>query len=121
LAKLLLICVVDDDESVRDALEDLLSGHGYQVRGFASAEQVLMHERLAELDCVVSDYHMPGRNGLDLYRALRARGHGVPFILMTAFASPRVREIALAEGISHVLAKPFAPDEILQAVATVVS
>jgi FixJ family two-component response regulator len=116
LPKLLLICVVDDDESVREALGDLFAGHGYSVNAFSGAQELLDFPDLPRGDCVVSDYHMPGTNGMELFHAMRDRGLTTPFVLMTAFATDQLRASARKAGVSCVLEKPFEPGEMLQCV-----
>lgn len=113
LPKLLLIFVVDDDDGVRDALGDLFLGVGYRVSSFASAEDLLGFTNLLQVDCVISDFHMPGRSGLELYSDLRDRGCKAPFILMTAFATSRLRQEAADAGIHCVIEKPFEPEDML--------
>jgi FixJ family two-component response regulator len=119
LAKLLFICVVDDDENVREALADTLVGSGYSASTFASGYDLLNFPRLQAGDCFVSDYNMPEMDGVSLCRELRDRGYDQPFILMTAFATERLRTIALSAGAACVLEKPFEPEELVTCVENV--
>ncbi|UGY29057.1 MULTISPECIES: response regulator transcription factor [Bradyrhizobium] len=109
-----LISVVDDDASVRAATENLLKSRGYIVQTFASAEDFLRSPRLNETSCVISDLQMPVMSGLDLLAEMRARGHGVPFIFITAFPNDRVRASALDAGAIGFLAKPFAGHTLIE-------
>ncbi|QIG97758.1 response regulator transcription factor [Bradyrhizobium sp. 6(2017)] len=109
-----LISVVDDDASVRAATENLLKSRGYIVQTFASAEDFLRSPRLNETACVISDLQMPVMSGLDLLAEMRARGHGVPFIFITAFPNDRVRASALDAGAIGFLAKPFAGHTLIE-------
>ncbi|UGY20212.1 response regulator [Bradyrhizobium septentrionale] len=109
-----LISVVDDDASVRAATENLMKSRGYIVQTFASAEDFLRSPRLNETSCVISDLQMPVMSGLDLLAEMRARGHGVPFIFITAFPNDRVRASALDAGAIGFLAKPFAGHTLIE-------
>ena len=120
MPELRLVCVIDDDENVRESLGDLLEGCHYRAGRFACAEDLLASAQLAEAGCIITDYHMPGMTGLGLVAALRARGIAVPVILMTAFATERLREMAHGAGVSALLKKPFHPDEMLRLVAQAV-
>ena len=81
MSTLSVISVIDDDASVRAAINNLLSSHGYPVQTFASAEEFLRSAHLRDSSCVIADVQMPGMSGLDLLTHLRSRGHNAPFIL----------------------------------------
>ncbi|QDL94332.1 response regulator (plasmid) [Paroceanicella profunda] len=104
-----LIAVLDDDDHVRDATASLLRSAGHRTRVFASVAAFSAHDA-REIACIVSDYRMPGRSGLELLEELRARACTVPFILVTAFLSEPLRRRALASGALAVLDKPL--DEV---------
>ncbi|MCP3392460.1 response regulator [Bradyrhizobium sp. CCGB12] len=103
-----MISVVDDDASVRAAIENLLKSRGYIVHPFASAGEFLASPELTETSCVITDVQMPVMNGLELLAEIRARGHYTPCILITAFPDDRTRNSASAAGAIGFLAKPFA-------------
>src|ERR1700756_410655 len=81
-----LVSVVDDDESVRESLPDLLRELGYAAKAFASAEGYLASGCIPETRCLVLDIAMPGMSGPDLHRELILRGHAIPAIFITAGA-----------------------------------
>ncbi|MFB9267651.1 response regulator transcription factor [Bradyrhizobium erythrophlei] len=109
-----LISVVDDDASVRAAIENLLKSRGHIVHTFASAEEFLRSPQLNETSCVITDVQMPIMSGLDLLAEMRARGYGAPLIFITAFPNDRIRASALNAGAVSFLAKPFAGQTLLK-------
>ena len=113
-----VISVVDDDASVRTAIDNLLSSHGYVVHTFASAEEFLQSTHLHNSSCVVADLQMPGMSGLDLLTHMLAQGHDSPFIFITAFPEDSVRDRALKAGAIGFLTKPFAAPELIKCVET---
>jgi FixJ family two-component response regulator len=102
-----LVAVVDDDEAVRAALDNLLQSLGLEVAAFASAEAFLAAPACASAACLIADVQMPGMSGLDLQHHLRAAGNRVPVILMTAFPQDHVRRRAEDCGAHGFFAKPF--------------
>jgi len=113
-----VISVVDDDASVRTAIDNLLSSHGYLVHTFVSAEEFLQSTHLHNSSCVVADVQMPGMSGLDLLTHMHAQGHNAPFIFITAFPEDSVRDRALKAGAIGFLAKPFAAPDLIKCVET---
>jgi len=111
-----IVSVVDDDESVRQALQGLLRSTGRRVETFASAEDFLDSGRAASVACLILDLRMPGMGGLELQRTLAAGGHRIPTIVLTAHADDGARVRALASGAVAFLGKPFDPDVLLSAV-----
>lgn len=111
------ICIVDDDEAVRDSLGVFLEACGYTVVGFASALAFLTAGDTATYLCLLVDMHMPGMTGLELVEMLRSRGIETPAILITAAADPVLR--AQTEKISSFtfLDKPVDGDKLLDAIA----
>lgn len=103
----LLISIIDDDEAVRVATESLVRSLGFGASTFASAEEFLQSARLGETSCVITDVHMPGMTGVELQSYLRAQGHDVPMIFITAFPEERTRERVHAAGAIGFLSKPF--------------
>jgi FixJ family two-component response regulator len=102
-----IIAVVDDDVSVRLAIEGLIRAIGLSGHAFESAEKFLCSPQLAQTSCLITDLQMPGMNGLELQRYLAARGHRFPIILITAFPEPSLQERAEAAGAFAFLEKPF--------------
>jgi FixJ family two-component response regulator len=118
LSTLSIISVVDDDASVRVALNNLLSSQGYMVQTFASAEEFLQSAHLNESSCVIADVQMPMMSGLDLLTHMRTKGFNAPFILITAFPEESIRARALKAGATCFLAKPFAAPTLITCVET---
>jgi len=111
-----VICVVDDDDEVRESIGAFFRSAGIEIEKFCSAEQLLAFSRLGEMRCLITDLHMPGMDGLDLQRELKRRGREVSVILMTAFPSEDARRRAAALGISSFVVKPADPEELLEKV-----
>jgi FixJ family two-component response regulator len=111
-----LISVVDDDESVREALCGLLRSVGFAVSAFASAEEFLASDQLKSVDCLVLDVRMPGMGGLGLLRELAAYDHEIPVILITAHEDEGMRALALRGGVGAILIKPFSEEALLSAI-----
>jgi FixJ family two-component response regulator len=106
LSKLSVISVVDDDASVRAAMNNLLRSRGYVVHTFGSAEEFLGSPQLNDTSCVIADVQMLAMNGLELLVNMRMRGYAAPYIVVTAFPDESVRARALEAGASCFLAKP---------------
>ena len=112
-----LISVVDDDESVREALEGLMRSVGITVKTFSSAEEFLKSEHVRDTSCLIVDLRMPGMSGLDLQRRLMAGRQSVPVIFITAHGSDSVaRAEALRNGAHAFLDKPLSEEALLNAV-----
>lgn len=110
-----LVAVVDDDESVRESLPDLLRELGYAARAFASAEEFLASDCIPDTRCLVLDIAMPGRSGPELHRELLLRGHTIPVIFITALAGPSRPRGFLQQGVVACLNKPFSEQDLLGA------
>ena len=108
-----VIAVVDDDESVREAVTGLLKSFGYRAVAFERAEAFLSSEVLSDTACLIADVQMPGMTGPDLHRRLVAAGEPIPTILITAYPDQAVRTRALQNGVRCYLAKPFRDEELL--------
>ena len=111
-----LIAVVDDDQSVRDALENLISSVGYEVKVFASAEAFLDSDMPANTDCAVLDLRLPGISGVELQRKLAADGQSIPSIIITAEGNDQAESEAAAGGAIAFLKKPFKEEVLLAAI-----
>ncbi|HXJ77798.1 MAG TPA: response regulator [Candidatus Methylomirabilis sp.] len=111
-----MISVVDDDESIREALESLLEWAGFEVELFGSAHEFLSSTRLSEVACLVADVRMPGMTGLELQRQLAAAGFRIPIVFITAHGDDAARARALRAGAVAFLRKPFSEQALLDAV-----
>ena len=108
-----LVAVIDDDDPFRTALVESLCSFGYRVRGFASAEEFIAANLEPSCNCIITDIHMPGMNGLDLKRHLVARSSNVPVIMITAQAEERLEARVAACGAVCLLRKPFESDDLI--------
>jgi FixJ family two-component response regulator len=111
-----LVSVVDDDESVRESLPDLLRELGFVVQAFSSAEEFLASECVGETKCLILDIAMPGMSGPDLQRELTRRGREIPIVFITANRDETVRPSLLRQGAVECLFKPFSDTALLDAV-----
>lgn len=114
-----LISVVDDDESVRESLPDLLGEFGFAAQTFSSAEEFLASDFLDQTDCLILDVAMPGMTGPELQRELAIRRRNVPIIFITAQREEALRPRLLKLGAVECLLKPFNETDLLQALDTV--
>lgn len=110
-----LVSVVDDDESVRESLPDLLREFGFAARTFASAEGFLASESISETRCLILDISMPGMSGPELQRELGHRRLDIPIIFITAQGDETIRPRLLEEGAVECLFKPFSDTALLAA------
>ena len=113
-----LISVVDDDESVRESLPDLLNEFGFEAQTFSSAEEFLASESIANTNCLVLDVAMQGMSGPDLQRELKLRERAIPIVFITAQRDETVRPRLIAEGAVECLFKPFEATDLLEALNT---
>jgi FixJ family two-component response regulator len=111
-----LVVVVDDDQSVRESLPDLLGEFGFASRTFASAEEFLASDRVDQTRCLILDVAMPGMSGPELQRELKLRRQEIPIVFITAQREETVRPQVLAEGAIACLIKPFSDTALLEAV-----
>ena len=112
-----LVSVVDDSESVRDSLPDLLRQVGFDVQTFASAEDFLTSAAAGETSCLVLDVGLPGMSGPDLQQELMRQGRAVPIVFITAQGDSSLRPRLMAIGAVACLFKPFSDTVLLEAVA----
>ena len=110
-----LISVVDDDESVRESLPDLLREFGFAAEAFSSAEEFLASDFLVQTRCLVLDIAMPGMTGPDLQQELARRRQEIPIIFITAHTDETVRPRMLELGAVECLSKPFSEAALLEA------
>jgi len=111
-----LVVVVDDDDSMRQAIQRLLNAAGMQTQAYASAEALLATAPDAAAACIVSDFRLPGLSGLELLSALRARGQTTPLIVVTAHDSHQLRADAKQRGAFAYLSKPFSGSDLIAAI-----
>ena len=114
-----VIAIVDDDQSVREALTSLIRSLGYVAMAFECAEDFLKSRRRRSMSCVIADVQMPGMTGFELHNRLVASGQPIPTILITAFPDERARERALQAGVICYLSKPFSEDELLACIRSI--
>ena len=110
------VLVVEDDDSMREAIERLLNAAGFGCAAYASADTLLARGVYEDSACVICDLRLPGISGLELLATLRERGISLPFILITAHDSPGLRQEAMRCGAAAYLAKPFRGTTLLEAV-----
>jgi len=113
-----LISVVDDDESIRESLPDLLKVFGFAAQTFSSAEEFLASDQIGQTRCLILDIAMPGMTGPDLQRELKVRQQEIPIIFITAVRDEAVRPRLLREGAVECLFKPFSDSDLLDALNT---
>jgi FixJ family two-component response regulator len=110
------IAVVDDDESVREALKSLLRSTGFAAETYASAEEFLHSGGLEDTVCLLLDVRMPGISGVELRRYLELAGHDIPVIFITAHGDDSTRAQALGTNVVGFLTKPFTDEALLEAI-----
>jgi FixJ family two-component response regulator len=115
MTKNLLVSVVDDDESVRESLPDLLREFGFAVQAFSSAEEFLASNYVCQTKCLILDVAMPGMSGPDLQRELMLRRKEIPIIFITAHGSETIRPYLLQQGAVECLSKPFSDTALREA------
>jgi FixJ family two-component response regulator len=111
-----LVSVVDDDESVRESLPDLLGEFGFAVRAFSSAEEFLASDCLDQTRCLILDVAMPGMTGPELQQELKLSRPNIPIVFITAQREETVRPQVLEQGAIECLFKPFSDTALLAAV-----
>lgn len=110
-----LVSVVDDDESVRESLPDMLRQFGLLVQAFSSAEAFLESDVVDRTNCLILDVAMPGMSGPDLQRELAGRRQKIPIVFITASGDKAMRARVLADGAIACLCKPFSETALLDA------
>jgi FixJ family two-component response regulator len=111
-----LVAIVDDDDSMRSAVQDLLEAVGLPAQSFASAEEFLRSGKQHGTACLIADIRMPGMSGLELQATLKAQRCSVPIIFITAHGDEKMRMQALRAGAVEFLAKPFKDEALLVSV-----
>jgi FixJ family two-component response regulator len=113
-----LISIVDDDDSLRNSLNNLIRSVGFAVQGFSSAEAFLNSNHLDDTACLILDVRMPGMSGLELQRQLMAADCQIPIVFITSHGDDDARSRALAAGAVEFLYKPFREEALLNAIHT---
>jgi FixJ family two-component response regulator len=116
-APVVVVAVVDDDQGILQSLEYLLESADYRVRLFASAAALLESGCLPQIDCLISDVDMPGVDGFELVRLVRAARPQLPIIVITGYPDRLTRLPALGESNPRLFTKPFQGHELLAAVS----
>src|ERR1700681_4681246 len=111
-----LVAILDDDDSVRSALQGLLKAVGLPAQAFASAEEFLNSGQQHQIACLIADIRMPGMSGLELQAHLNAERCRIPIIFITAHGDEKMRMQALRAGAVEFMAKPFDEDALLESV-----
>lgn len=114
-----LVAVVDDDESVRNAVHGVLRSVGLKTQTFSSAEEFLESGQQTETGCLITDVQMQGMTGLELQARLAEENRRIPIIFITAYGTARIRAQAMEAGAVDFLGKPFNDEVLLQTVHTV--
>ena len=111
-----LVSVVDDDESVRESLPDLLRQLGFAAEAFSSGEEFLGSDIVSKTSCLLLDIGLPGMSGPELQHALRQRHQAIPVVFITAGGDQSLRSRLIAKGAVECLFKPFSDTALLEAV-----
>ena len=111
-----LVSIVDDDESVRESLPDLLRQFGFAAQAFSSAEEFLESDFVGQTRCLILDVAMPGMTGPDLQRELTRRRQEIPIVFITAYGGEAVRPRLIEQGAVECLSKPFSDTALLEAI-----
>ena len=113
-----ILSVIDDDESVRESLPDLLAEFGFAARVFSSAQEFLSSDCVDDTSCLILDIAMPGMSGPDLYQELKRLGQQIPTIFITGRKDETIRAQVLKQGAAGFLLKPFSDAALLAAIKT---
>jgi FixJ family two-component response regulator len=116
LEKTNMVAIVDDDDSIRSALQGLLKAVGLPAQAFASAEEFLKSGQQRHAACLIADIRMPGMSGLELQAKLNAEVSRIPMIFITAHGDEKMRMQALRAGAVEFMAKPFDDETLLESV-----
>jgi FixJ family two-component response regulator len=118
MTKQSLVSIIDDDESVRESLPDLLGEMGFAAAAFSSAEEFLASSSIGQTRCLILDVAMPGMSGPDLQRELTLRRRNIPIVFITAHEDDNIRQYVLRNGAVECLLKPFSDSALLAALKT---
>jgi FixJ family two-component response regulator len=121
LAQVPVISIIDDDDSVRISTSRLVRSLGFIGHTFASAKDFLDSPHLTCTGCLIVDVQMPGMTGIELQDVLRAQGHSVPIVFMSAFPDKSIKAQALEGGALCFLSKPFLPAVLIECINVALS
>ena len=113
-----LLSVVDDDESIRESVPDLIKEFGFACLAFSSAQEFLSSDLVGETSCLILDIAMPGMTGPELHQELKRRGEEIPIIFITGQRDETIRTRMLKRGAAGFLLKPFSDSALLAAINT---
>jgi FixJ family two-component response regulator len=113
-----LVSVVDDDQSIRESLPDLLGEFGFAAKTFSSAQEFLASDYIDQTDCLILDIAMPGMTGPELQRELATRRKEIPIVFITGQRDETIRPLLLKMGAVECLSKPFSDSDLLEALNT---
>jgi len=116
MPRVLLIALVDDDDSLKNSLDNLLRSVGFRAQGFSSAESFLSSNQVHDTACLILDVRLPGMNGLELQRRIVAANWRIPIIFITSHADGDAEALALGAGAVDYLYKPFREEQLLSAI-----
>jgi FixJ family two-component response regulator len=119
MPQLAYIAVIDDDESVRESLPDLIGTFGYAAKAFFSAEEYLASDLVDQTECLVLDIEMPGMSGIELQQELTRRGRSIPTVFITAHGDEQFCQRLRRSGSVECLLKPFTDTALLDALDAV--
>ena len=108
-----LISIVDDDDALRNSLDDLIRSIGFRTQGFPSAEAFLSSNHVRDTACLITDVHLPGMSGVELQSRLILDGHRIPIIFITAFPEEAIRARVLRDGALGYLSKPLQEQSLI--------
>ena len=111
-----VIAIVDDDESVREALASLMNSLGYEAVSYSSAVEFMESAQRGRTACIITDVNMPGMTGPQLHQRLIKSGERIPTIFVTAYPDEAARKNAAQNGVDCYLTKPFREDDLLECV-----
>ena len=111
-----LIAIVDDDESIREAVAGLMAWLGFRVQTYSSAVDFLQSTGVEDSSCLIADVQMSRMTGIELHKRLKELGHPIPTILITSYPNDEARASALADGVVCYLGKPFDTDTLIDCV-----
>jgi FixJ family two-component response regulator len=113
-----VVSIIDDDQSFRESVVDLVRAMGFEAQGFERAEAFLHSGSIARTACLITDMRMPGMTGLELHERLTARGETIPTIVITAFPKDDDRARAQRNGVICYLAKPFDHNQLADCITS---
>jgi FixJ family two-component response regulator len=113
-----VISIIDDDQTLRESIVDLVRAMGFEAQEFERAEDFLRSGSIARTACLITDMRMPGMSGLELHERLAARGEAIPTIVITAFPKDDDRARAQRNGVVCYLAKPFDHNQLADCITS---